>query len=54
MKRAHAVKMAGHWDSSSAVDQVPLDVLGRRARDGYDAGPIGRVGGSQDGKTKLA
>ena len=32
MKRAHAVKMAGHWDSSSAVDQVPLDAHERQRR----------------------
>jgi urease accessory protein len=32
MKRAHAVKMTGHWDSSSAVDQVPLDAHERQRR----------------------
>jgi urease accessory protein len=32
MKRAHAVKTVGHWDSSSAVDQVPLDAHERQRR----------------------
>ena len=32
MKRAHAVKMAGHWDSGGAVDQVLLDAHERQRR----------------------
>jgi urease accessory protein len=32
MKRAHAVKMAGHWDSGSAVDHVLLDAHERQRR----------------------
>ena len=32
MKRAHAVKTVGHWDSGSAVDQVLLDAHERQRR----------------------
>jgi len=32
MKRARAVKTAGHWDSAGAVDQVSLDAHGRHRR----------------------
>ena len=32
MKRAHAVKPAGHWDSAGAIDQVLLDAHDRHRR----------------------
>ena len=32
MKRAHAVKPAGHWDSAGAIDQVLLDAHERHRR----------------------
>ena len=32
MKRAHAVKSAGHWDSAGAIDQVLLDAHERHRR----------------------
>jgi len=32
MKRAHAVKAAGHWDSAAAVDRVSLDADERHRR----------------------
>jgi len=32
MKRAHAVKTAGHWDSAGAIDQVSLDAHERHRR----------------------
>ncbi len=32
MKRARAVKMAGHWDSGGAIDQVVLDAHERHRR----------------------
>jgi urease accessory protein len=32
MKRAHTVKIAGHWDSASAVDQITLDAHDRHRR----------------------
>ena len=32
MKRASEVKTAGHWDSSSAVDQITLDAHDRHRR----------------------
>jgi urease accessory protein len=32
MKRAHAVKPAGHWDSAGAIDQILLDAHDRHRR----------------------
>ena len=41
MKRARAVKTAGHWDSAAAVDQVSLDADERRRRRGVLTGERG-------------